>query len=273
VIYSSPHVHTQFCDGRSTAEEMVRSALAGGCKSLGFSSHARQNFDSPSAMTAEGEQAYIAEIHRLQSVYGDRIRIWLGTELDFYSCADTAPYDYFIGSMHYLPGAHGFTAVDGSAKRLHAFCQAEYGGDGLALARDYYMAYAAMMRSRKPLIGGHLDLVRKSNPQLHLFDEDSPVYHGYVQRALDAALEAGVILEVNTGGMARYNAPKPYPDRWILERWHAMGGQVILASDCHYAPQLLTHYAEAAEMLKEIGYRTVRVLGTGDELIEETELD
>ena len=36
---SSPHVHSQFCDGRNTAEEMVLAAISRGFVSLGISGH------------------------------------------------------------------------------------------------------------------------------------------------------------------------------------------------------------------------------------------
>ncbi len=273
MILSSPHVHTQFCDGRSTAEEMVLSALTHGCRSLGFSSHARQNFAFQSAMSPEAETAYIAEVRRLQKAYADKIRIWLGVELDSYSCADTAPYDYIIGSVHYLPDDSGFIAIDGASEPLCALLKDFYKGDGIAMARDYYLAYGAMMRARRPQIGGHFDLLRKWNKACHLFDEDSPLYRQHALHALEAAYESGVILEVNTGGMARYSAESPYPSKWQLEAWHEMGGEVILASDCHYAPDLLSHYNDAVELLRKIGYEKVRVLGTDKEVFEDTELE
>ena len=273
MILSSPHVHTQFCDGRSTAQEQVRSALAHGFQSLGFSSHARQCFHPGACMTPENEQAYIAEIRRLQATYAGQIRIWLGTELDLYACADTAPYDYFIGSVHYLPAKDGFCAVDGDGAALRRFVEAEYAGDGVAMACDYYRSYAALMRCRRPLIGGHFDLVRKNNGQYHLFDESDPRYRAAALDALRAARECGVVLEVNTGGMARYGLASPYPDRWILEAWHGMGGEVILASDCHFAPDIAASYGQAIDLLLDVGYKTVRVLGTGNELLIRTELE
>ena len=272
MILSSPHVHTQFCDGRSTAEEQVRSALAHGFQSLGFSSHARQHFHPGACMTVESERAYIAEVRRLQAAYAGQIRIWLGTELDLYACADTAPYDYFIGSVHYLPARNGFAAVDGDGAALKRFVEAEYNGDGLAMACDYYKFYAALMRCRRPLIGGHFDLVRKNNGAFHLFDEADPRYRAAALQALEAARESGVILEVNTGGMARYGLASPYPDRDLLSAWHEMGGEVILASDCHYAPDIAACYDHAVALLRSVGYRSLRVLGTGDTLLEETDI-
>jgi histidinol-phosphatase (PHP family) len=82
-----------------------------------------------------------------------------------------------------------------------------------------------------------------------------------------------VVLEVNTGGMARYGAESPYPARWQLEVWHEMGGDVILSSDCHFAPDLLSHYNDAVELLLKIGYKKVRVLGTDKDMFEETKLE
>ncbi|MBQ7455016.1 MAG: histidinol-phosphatase [Clostridia bacterium] len=273
MILSSPHVHTTFCDGKSTAEEQVFSAIAHGCGSLGFSGHAPQRFDPPCCMSADAEKAYVAEIRRLHKAYAERIRIWLGLELDLFSCAGTAGYDYVIGSVHYLPAPDGFVAADGDPIALKALADTVYRGDGLALAEDYFRLYTALMRCRRPLIAGHIDLVRKHNAALHLFDEASPRYRNAALGALRAARETGAVLEVNTGGMARYDAKAPYPDRPLLEAWRAMGGEVILSSDCHHAPDILAGYAQATRLLREVGYESVRVLGTGEALLETTPLD
>ena len=65
-ILSNCHTHTQFCDGRSTAEEMVLSALDKGFVSLGFSSHAPQKYDFPYCVVHEKEEEYRAEVLRLR---------------------------------------------------------------------------------------------------------------------------------------------------------------------------------------------------------------
>ena len=41
---SSAHVHTTFCDGKTPAPDMARTAYEKGFVSLGFSSHAPQDF-------------------------------------------------------------------------------------------------------------------------------------------------------------------------------------------------------------------------------------
>ena len=47
------HVHTTFCDGKNTAEEMVKAAIALGMDEIGFSSHAHQPFDFDYCMSKE----------------------------------------------------------------------------------------------------------------------------------------------------------------------------------------------------------------------------
>ena len=83
---SSAHVHTNFCDGRAPAEEMVRSALERGFVSLGFSSHAPQRFGAPCCVAPERENEYKAEILRLKEKYAGRMLVGAGTVLDTETC-------------------------------------------------------------------------------------------------------------------------------------------------------------------------------------------
>ena len=72
-ISSNAHTHTQFGDGRSTAEEIVRRALELGFTSLGFSEHADTEIPVD-------WNAYIAEIDRLKAACGDSLPVWSGSD-------------------------------------------------------------------------------------------------------------------------------------------------------------------------------------------------
>ena len=65
------HTHTTFCDGKNTAEEMVRQAISLGFSQLGFSGH----MDPDIHMDI---QAYFNEIRRLADIYSDKIEILCG---------------------------------------------------------------------------------------------------------------------------------------------------------------------------------------------------
>ena len=69
---SNAHTHTNFCDGKNTAEEMVLGAIQKGFTSLGFSGHSYLSFDSGWTMSEEGTQAYCQEINRLKQAYNPK---------------------------------------------------------------------------------------------------------------------------------------------------------------------------------------------------------
>lgn len=272
MMLSSPHVHTQFCDGKNTAEEMVLSALEHGFSSIGFSSHAKQHFDHCYAMDDRREENYIAEIRRLQTKYADKIRIWLGTELDLFCYAERSRFDYVIGSLHLLPMADRIWGVDSTKEQLLQIRDEVFGGDAIAMTVEYFRYYGAYIFSQRPHIAGHMDLIRKNNMEGDVFDENDPRYRKAALDALGMVKRSGAIIEVNTGAMARYGAKTPYPARFLLEAWLKMGGEVMLSSDCHYAENIMTGYAESVELLLSVGFKTVKVLGTGDKLFETTKL-
>ena len=107
MILTDFHVHTTFCDGKSTAREMAQAAYERGFVSLGFSSHAPQTFDPAHCIDPLQEDVYKAEIRTIQQEYAGRIAVYLGMERDMLSCSDPQSLDYFIASVHY------FTAPDG----------------------------------------------------------------------------------------------------------------------------------------------------------------
>ena len=110
MLKANYHTHTVLCDGKNTAEEMVQRALDLGFKYLGFSGHMDPgvHMDWPT---------YVAEVRRLQGLYGERLDILMGVELDIVydpSCCPEA--EYVIGSTHFLPADEGLIAVD---RRAH----------------------------------------------------------------------------------------------------------------------------------------------------------
>ena len=92
----SYHVHTQFCDGRSTAEEMVLSAIENGFDSLGFSSHGHVQ-DQPGCnrdylSRADGNILYTDESKSKVRLYGF---VPKGSELFGMTSESIEPYGTF----------------------------------------------------------------------------------------------------------------------------------------------------------------------------------
>ena len=232
--YFDLHVHTEFCDGHATAEEMVRAAIALGCPRIGFSSHAPMAY-CDYAMPLEREGAYRAEIARLKRIFREKIEVLCGLEVDLWAYpVDRSQYDYIIGSCHTLSPLHdgARVEVDGPVELLRAAIERDFGGDPYAAAEDFYASTARLTELRPDIIG-HLDLIRKYNAGGALFDELHPRYLAAARGAIDALLPLGVPFEVNTGGVARHYRETPYPAAPLLAYILKKGGRVILTGDAH----------------------------------------
>lgn len=251
---SSAHVHTTYCDGKTPAPDMVRTAFEKGFVSLGFSSHAPQDFDPRYCMLPENEKAYRAQIQNLKAEYANRMPIYMGLERDYYACVSAADYDYYIASVHYFKWPGGFVGIDGPAEPLRQYVMERCGGNGLELARRYFDLLRDYVVKEKPPIIGHFDLIRINNLRLGLYDESSPDYRGMALDALRPMAETGALLEVNTGAIARGYLTTPYPAPFLLKEWKEWGGEVMVNSDCHDMRYLDAGFDDAEELLRSLGY-------------------
>ena len=274
VAYSTFHNHTTFCDGKSTAEEMVRAAIDAGCASIGFSGHSYTWFDESYCMSLAGAEAYRAEVARLREAY-PAIRILCGVEQDYFSEEPTDDYDFVIGSVHYVRvAADGSTAAEGVFARRPADVAAElagrgetpvglpgrdgevfldvdnteeaflaavgqyFGGDVYAFCAAFFAQEEDVLRKTGCTFVGHFDLVTKFNEGDRLFDTADPRYREPALAAARSLCDQGALFEINTGAMAKGYRETPYPAPFILDALREAGTSVILSADCHDAAKL-----------------------------------
>ena len=242
MILCDYHVHTTFCDGKNTAEEMVEASLALGMTELGFSSHAYQSFDPDYCMSKERSVLYRREIVRLKEKYAGKIKIYLGVEKDLFSDEDTEGLDYVIGSTHYFHFGDEYPAVDAGADVLADAIERHFAGDALAMCEAYFENASKIGETLHPTIVGHFDLVTKYNRGGRFFDESDPRYVAAWKMAADKLLETCRLFEINTGGMFRAGCTRPYPSEEIISYIKARGGRFILSSDSHSASTLCGHF-------------------------------
>lgn len=260
--YTSLHTHSTFSDGKSTLEEQVLSAIEKGMPTIGFSDHSYTDFDLSYCMKQAQIPAYLQSIRELSEKYADRIEILTGLELDGYATlADNIPsdlsnnpYDYIIGSVHYIHTADGlYHAVDTNKEGMVRMTETYFSGDYNAMAKQYLRDSVQCAYKNRPDIIGHFDLATKYN----LVDEDDPDYQKTLLECVAAVLEICPIFEINTGAIARGYRQTPYPHpnaiRYIVEH----GGKFVLNSDCHDAQYLDCHYAQSVELLRACGGRSL----------------
>ena len=238
------HVHTTFCDGKNTAEEMVLSAIALGMDEIGFSGHAHQPFDPDYCMSVEGSAAYRREILRLKEKYAGKIKIYLGVEKDLFSDEDTDGLDYVIGSTHYFKFGDEYPAVDAGADFLADTIERHFGGDAIAMCEAYFENASKIGETIHPTVVGHFDLVTKYNTGGRFFDESDKRYVAAWQSAADKLLKTCRLFEINTGGMLRAGMTRPYPAPEIISYLRERGAHFILSSDSHRKDSLCLNFNE-----------------------------
>ena len=239
------HTHTNFCDGKNSAEEMVLAAIDAGMPSIGITTHSYTDFDTSYCIPKERINEYRAEIARLKETYRDRITVFCGIEQDLWGTEPTDGYDYVIGSVHYLWKGKNWFSTDESVDALLHAKNTYYDGDGLSMAEDYFRSVAEIGRLR-PHVIGHFDLIAKCNRDGCLFDEGAPRYLTAAKAAVDALLPLGIPFEINTGAIARGYRQLPYPAPEILSYIAKNSGKVILTSDAH-SPENLCYRFDMAE--------------------------
>lgn len=263
IIPSNLHTHTTFCDGKSTAREMVEAALARGFTSLGFSGHSYVKGDEDWVMTDEA--AYREHIRALAKEYEERIEILCGIEWDADSTGDISPYDYAIASVHAVKTAAGRWAVDNTPQILAECIRDGFGGDAYAMCRAYFELVATSVLRPGADVVGHFDVVSKYNARGDFFDETDPRYISAAKEALDAICTArpDIIFECNVGGMPRAGRAEPYPPIWALKYLRERGMRITVTSDAHSAALLDTGFDTAVRLLRQAGYQSVTVLKNG----------
>ena len=253
------HTHTNFCDGNTSAEEMVLAAIERGMPLIGITTHSHTDFDTSYCIPKARIEEYRCEIARLKEKYRDRITVLCGIEQDLWGTESTDGYDYVIGSVHYLWKGKNWFSTDESVDALLHAKDTYYGGDGLSMAEDYFRSVAEIGRLR-PHVIGHFDLIAKCNRAGCLFDEGAPRYLTAAKAAVDALLPLGIPFEINTGAIARGYRQLPYPAPEILSYIAKNGGKVLLTSDAHSPEHLCYRFDMAEKYARDAGILPENIL-------------
>lgn len=244
------HMHTPLGGhATGTPREYAQVALEAGLAGVCFTDHMPMPawYDGPWRMRREQLTEYVETVRAVQAEFAGRLEVRLGLEADFHPGTErfveevlsAHPWDYVIGSVHYL-GAWGFDnpefVSEYDARDLHE------------LYRDYYRLVEGAARSGLFDALGHLDLPKK-------FGHRDP--DGYAAlHALDVVAERGLSLDFNTAGWRRPVAeayPAPDLTRSAAER----GIGFVLGSDAHQPGEVGFHFTEALKQVHDVDGRIV----------------
>lgn len=249
------HSHTQFCDGRSSMEQMLYAAKKAGFNVWGFSPHAPICVPSPCNMKKEDVKPYLAEIRRLRELFPEMV-IRAGMEVDFIddnngpSSKEVKDYglDYVIGSVHFIPNQKGeYHDIDGSPERFRQVLHDYFEDDLKFVVSSFWRQTQRMINAGGFDIIGHIDKIALNASSVDPQIEDDPFYQEQADKTIEMAISKGIQIEINTKHWKRYGRFFPHPRYWkhIINS----GIEMPVNSDTHYA-DLVEEGMEAA--LKEI---------------------
>lgn len=248
------HTHTIYCDGADSPALLVEAAAAEGFSALGFSGHDVLAGGEDFCMSCDGKKKYIDEIKRLQKTAP--ISVFLGLETDALSPWERDGFDFIIGSAHGVKKDGKIFWADLSAEDFKGAVDAFSG------VYNFIEAYFCMVEkavSLKPDILGHIDLITKYNTCGVFFDETDSRYLDCAKRALQKALDNDIIIEINTGAMAR-GMDRLYPGIELLRTIKQKNGRIMLSSDCHDRNKLSFRFYETLKLLEDEGFSYLTVL-------------
>jgi len=274
MTWANYHSHTNYCDGKAAPEVFLSAALAKKFPAYGFSSHAPVPFVSRWNMPAEKLSDYQVHVTRLKDKWKERIELYCGLEIDFIdglwgyksSGLKDMGLDYCIGSVHYInrfPDGSYF-CFDGAPEAFFKGIELIYHNDFQSALSGYYRTVRNMVDLETPDIIGHMDKIKMHNTVKRYFREDEKWYMDAVEETLELIASRGCILEVNTRGLYKHDPPMLYPSAWILKSAYRKKIPVMLNADSHLPDEIDTGFAETASLLRDIGFRTVRVLYKGN---------
>jgi histidinol-phosphatase (PHP family) len=172
----------------------------------------------------------------------------LGLEADFVPGAedrtanllDRRPFDYVIGSIHFI-GDHSLDTED--------FTIWDERSDADEIWRRYFETLAAAARSGLFDVLAHPDLVKVWGRAGTLPSRDPRHFY---EPAIEAIADSGVAVEVSTAGL-RKPVGEIYPSDPFMEMCVDAGAAFVLSSDAHEPGQLGFEYSAAIEFLSRHG--------------------
>jgi histidinol-phosphatase (PHP family) len=243
------HMHTPLCRhavGEPT--EYATRAIQLGFEEIGFSDHSpmpQDDFDDW-RMRADELAQYVASVEQARLAH-PQLKIKLGLEVDYLPgmepwikhLAGLYPWDYLIGSVHYVEDGW---AVD-SPYKISEWKKR----DADEIWAKYFERLTMAAESRLFDIVGHADL-----PKKFCFYPKHDWTPGF-SKFLAAAKAADAAMELNTAGL-RKDCKEIYPAPRLVQMAHDAGVKITFASDAHAPEEVGCSFTEAITLARSAGY-------------------
>jgi histidinol-phosphatase (PHP family) len=256
------HIHTRRCKHACGEDrEYLATALRRGLSEMGFSDHIPRFYEPPDADGQVVERGmswveldeYVQSVEDLRGRYPE-ILIKLGLEVDFVPGWERQievilrqyPWDYIIGSVHFLPEwSYGYLPYE-----KHRTAAAVY--------PKYFEQIARMAESGLFDILGHIDLPKRGFAPL------PPSEMTALYRRLAGRLgKVQAVVELNTYGLRclKQGGVGIYPDEELTRLCYQQGVQFTLGSDAHRPEDVGADFSAACRMMRRIKIDRIATFG------------
>lgn len=183
------------------------------------------------------------------AAWEEGLKIKMGIEMDYMpgkekemkAFIDAHPFDYVIGSVHWIDDWGIDLAIyrDEYEKRdLHE------------VYRQYFDRVVTLAQSGLFDFVGHIDVIKVFGYE----PKDRDFLHEQYERAAQALAETDTLIEISTAGL-RKPVGKLYPDPAFLKVCKDHGVGIVICSDAHKPDHIGYRYAEAIELAQSAGYK------------------
>jgi histidinol-phosphatase (PHP family) len=248
-VITSYHNHTNWSDGDCTLEEQIEGARAAGLDELGISDHYVLYPGGQSvewSITFERLGEYVRYLEEAAAKTTCPI-LRVGIEADFFpgtverlrNLLALYPFDYVIGSVHFVDGF----PIDEKAENWDALSDAGRND----MWRRYWGRVKELAESGVYDFLAHPDLPKKFGHRPTVDVSDA------VHAALDAIARADMAIEINTAGWHK-PVGEAYPTLELLMAARKRDIPLLINADAHSPGHLVRDFERARALAREAGY-------------------
>ncbi len=247
------HMHTPLCRhavGEPT--EYAARAVELGLTEIGFTDHSpmRQDDFDNWRMRFDQLDEYVGKVRRAQREF-PQLTIKLALEVDYLpghegwirELAARHPWDYFIGSVHYVSDSWAVDNPEKLSEWKHR--------DAFEVWTIYFDRLTMAAESGLFEIIGHADLPKKFG--FYPKQDCAPLF----ERFLTAARKHDVAIELNTAGL-RKECREIYPSHQLLQLTRQIGVPITFGADAHAPGEVGMNFTEAVALARSVGYTHTR---------------
>ena len=243
-------------------KKYLEKAQAEGIEELGISEHAYMFHETKNILSnpwvENRRKLYFNDYWNLfKEAKAEGLPVKMGIEMDYTpgkekemeAFINKYPFDYVIGSVHWI----GDWGID-----LAIYRDAYEKRDIYTVYEQYFDQIVTLAESQLFSFVGHIDLIKifKYKP------DDQQFVEIQYDRAVEALANSGTCIEISTAGL-RKPVGEIYPDPILWKKCYDAGVGIVLCSDAHAPKHVGYKYEESIALARSVGYKEVQVFSAG----------